>query len=430
MSSQLVEKARKLLREFKADAYIHGMGCLERVDTLARGLGKRALVIASDADQEWMQKILERIRQSLVSSGAHLVSDRYVPGARPNAPREDVYRIEAEILHFNPDYVVVVGSGSTIDAAKAANALATFGMTTNDLEDYFGVGKVSELVEQTGLKQRPLLAVMTAASSGAHLTKYSNVTDPIVGQKKLIVDPAVVPERALFDYDTTATAPLDLVLDGGMDGIAHSLEVYYGAQEDLELIREIALTSIEAVIVGLQRIAQDRADAEARELLGVATDLGGYAIMVGGTNGGHLTSFSLVDILSHGRACALLNPYYTVFFAPAIEHKLRDVGQLYKKHGYIEEDLNQLKGRELGMRVAEGMIAFSRAQGFPVTLAETAGFTDKYIERALAAAKNPQLEMKLKNMPVPLNATLIDEFMGPILRAAKTGDLSLIKSMS
>ncbi len=65
----------------------------------------------------------------------------------------------------------------------------------------------------------------------------------------------------------------------------------------------------------------------AREALCLATDLGGYAIMLGGTNGGHLTSFSLVDILTHGRACALMNPYYTVFFAPAVEGPLQHRGQ-------------------------------------------------------------------------------------------------------
>ena len=66
---------------------------------------------------------------------------------------------------------------------------------------------------------------------------------------------------------------------------------------------------------------------EARTALGLATDLGGYAIMLGGTNGAHLTSFSLVDILSHGRACAIMNPYYTVFFAPAVEEPLHAGGQ-------------------------------------------------------------------------------------------------------
>ena len=48
---------------------------------------------------------------------------------------------------------------------------------------------------------------------------------------------------------------------------------------------------------------------------------------------------------------------------------------------------------------------------------------------ALAAAKNPQLEMKLKNMPVPLNASMIDDYMGPILQAARTGDLDSIRTL-
>jgi hypothetical protein len=43
--------------------------------------------------------------------------------------------------------------------------------------------------------------------------------------------------------------------------------------------------------------------------------------------------------------------------------------------------------------------------------------------------KNPQLKMKLENMPVPLTAESVDEYMGPILQAAKTGDLSVIKNV-
>ena len=73
--------------------------------------------------------------------------------------------------------------------------------------------------------------------------------------------------------------------------------------------------------------------------MGLATDLGGYSIMLGGTNGGHLTSFSLVDILSHGRACAIMNPYYVVFFAPAIEEPLRMVGNILKEAGLTETGL-------------------------------------------------------------------------------------------
>ncbi len=44
-------------------------------------------------------------------------------------------------------------------------------------------------------------------------------------------------------------------------------------------------------------------------------------------------------------------------------------------------------------------------------------------------AKSPQLEMKLKNMPVPLTADMVDEYMKPVLEAALTGDFSAIKTV-
>jgi alcohol dehydrogenase len=62
-------------------------------------------------------------------------------------------------------------------------------------------------------------------------------------------------------------------------------------------------------------------------------------------------------------------------------------------------------------------------------LGEVERFTDGHIERALAAAKDPQLKMKLQNMPVPLTTEMVDEYMGPILEAAKDGDLSRIKNV-
>jgi len=77
--------------------------------------------------------------------------------------------------------------------------------------------------------------------------------------------------------------------------------------------------------------------------------------------------------------------------------------------------------------VANGMFAFAGAIDFPTTLGQVKGFTQEHIDRALKAAKNPQLKMKLENMPVPLTAEMIDEYMGPILEAARTGNLNLIK---
>jgi alcohol dehydrogenase len=192
---------------------------------------------------------------------------------------------------------------------------------------------------------------------------------------------------------------------------------------------EVAREGIALVVRYLPRAIKDPQDTEARTALGLATDLGAYAIMIGGTNGGHLTSFSLVDVTSHGRACALMNPYYTVFFAPAIEPALHLVGRIYKDAGLTDADVDHMTGRALGEAVAEAMFELSRRIGFPTTLSELPAFTEGHIERALDAAKDPQLKMKLENMPIALTADRVDEYMGPVLRAAATGDISLIRSV-
>lgn len=186
---------------------------------------------------------------------------------------------------------------------------------------------------------------------------------------------------------------------------------------------------IQLVVEYLPRVMKNWQDTEAREALGLATDLGGYEIMLGGTNGAHLTSFSLIDILSHGRACAILNPYYTVFFAPAVTEPLRMIARIYKDAGYAHADISELSGRDLRVVVAQAMIQFEKGIGFPATLNEVPGFTPAHITRALAAAKDPQLKMKLENMPVPLTAELVDEYMGAVLQAASSGDLSVIENL-
>jgi alcohol dehydrogenase len=425
-------KSKKLLSKWKGGNYVFGRGVLPEIGKFAAQFGKTALVICNTT---YMKPVADSIQESLKSAGVSLAGNTFVPDAGPNAPRVDVYRIETYILHHNPDVIIAVGGGSTIDACKAANFLASLGGAVSpEIDHWFGTGIVSDALGKTGKKLFPLIAVETSASSGAHLTKYSNITDPVAGQKKLVVDEAIVPPCALFDYDVTASMPIHVTIDGALDAIAHCFEVFSGLpanapKEKYDLLADITETALELTVMYAPRVIKDPKDMEAREAIGMATDLGGYAIMLGGTHGPHMTSFSLVDLTGHGTACGLMNPYYAVFFAPAIEKQLLLAGNVFKKYGFIHENLESLKGRDLGTAFAKGMIAFSKAINAPTTLKELPKWNDSYIEKIITAAKDPQLDMKLKNMPVPLTAASVDEYMGPIIRAAVNGDISGIKSM-
>ncbi|MCL5986157.1 MAG: iron-containing alcohol dehydrogenase [Actinobacteria bacterium] len=417
-----LNKARDILIEFKDDNYSFGFDCVSRVGEYTALLGKSVLIIASRS--KWLSGFVNEVMDSLRKSKVEIID--WVDGAKPNTPIEDVNRIRDEICKSNPDCLVVIAGGSGIDAAKAAAILAAYGDEKYDISRFYGVGEVTRFAANTGIRIRSIVAVQTAASSASHLTKYANVTDLRSNQKNLIVDEEIMPPKAIFDYTITRSMSMDLTLDGALDGMSHALEVYYGATgSTIDYVEKVALLAIELIVYALPRIINDPENLKLREILGLATDLGGYCIMLGATNGGHLTSFSLVDILSHGRACGIANIYYTVFFAPRIQRQLQNLAEIFKS--YIPEDVDEISGRRLGEIVAQGMIAFMKSLYLPTQLSEVNGFSDDHIKRALTAAKDPKLESKLKSMPLSLNASLVDEYIAPLLEAAKSGDISLIK---
>lgn len=422
-----VKIAENIIKDWKKDDYVFGLNCLNRVGLLAREIGSNTLI--SIGDYDWTKPIFNEINKSFTDNNINIV--KRVGDSRPNAPTEDLYILQDEIEKIKPDFITVVGGGSNIDLAKAASILASLSEGNHDIEQFFGVNKVSERIRKSKRKFIPVLAIQTVSSSGAHLTKYSNITDLSKSQKKLIVDDAIVPRKALFDYSITRTASTELTIDGALDGFSHLIEVFIGSQQvNIDKIERIADIGIDIIVKTLPRILKKPQDLELRKLLGLATDLGGYAIMIGGTSGPHLNSFSLVDIVSHGRASALLNPYYILFFASKLERQLEVLAKIFKK--YISPNISKYKSvdREYGIAVTKGILNFYREIGFPLKLLDIKNFSDNYIKKMLVAAKDPQLEMKLKNMPIPMHIGNINQYMGMILEAAKTGNLEVIKEVS
>lgn len=418
--------ARRKIAEFRGGDYIFGCGCFDKIGKHFSALGRRAVVIASGFGRTWGEELHARIRKSFNDAGVEIIGG-LIPGAAENSPFDDVYRLADEIRIRKPDMVVSVGGGSNLDAAKAANVHAAFGDIC-DLHDYFGVGKVAGLLTKTGRTLLPFAAAELASASGSHLTKYSNITDMSAGQKLLIIDDVITPSRALFDYSLTASMPRGFTLDGAFDGLAHCLEVWMGMPAGREnSVREVALAGIELIVSNISAVLENPGDLHLREMLGLGTDCGAVSIMIGGTNGAHLSSFSLVDVMPHGRACALLEPYFVVFFSPAIEDRLRPVAEIYRRAGFMTQGPGSLHGCKLGLAVAQAMVAQSRKLGFVTRFADVPEFTDAHIARILSAAKQPALASKLQNMPVPMTAQMVDEYIAPVLHAAKTGDFSLIR---
>lgn len=423
-STRLRQKAEDILSVFPWTNYIFGWDILSRTaellsNTLNQQIKHLALITNLHLrDGETYDRLLHFLKKTVPEVSGPL------PAARPNTPVEDVNQLAAVLQDLQPEAVVVVSGGSGIDGAKASLVLAAL---EGEVEDYFGQGVVSQVLSRRKKSLPAFYAFQTAAGSAAHLTKYANITSWATRQKKFIIDEALIPRGALFDYSPTMTAPKSLTLDGAIDGLSHCLEVYIGATNNPELteLEEICLLGIELILLALPQVIKNPKDKEARFSLGLATDLGGYAIMLGGTNAGHLSSFALVDILPHGRACGLLNPYFLVAFSAAIPRQLTKLAELLRRHQLIAA-LPGKSHSSLAYAVAQGLQNFYRQVGFPLSLKEIPGYSVSHLERLLAMVTNPQLQSKLQNMPRPLTPEEAQNLFSEVLQAAERGDLSAL----
>src|SRR4030066_773049 len=120
---ETMDQAKKVLKDWKGDSYTFGEDVLEVTGKYAKKYGKKVTLVVTELGQAWIQKPLEQVKSSLKANG---VAFETINGARPNAPREDVYRISLQVARAKSDVIVALGGGSTIDAVKAAAVLNTY----------------------------------------------------------------------------------------------------------------------------------------------------------------------------------------------------------------------------------------------------------------------------------------------------------------
>ncbi|MCJ7631831.1 iron-containing alcohol dehydrogenase, partial [Candidatus Bathyarchaeota archaeon] len=171
-------EAERLLHEWKGANYLFGSGILNTVGETVKAFGETTLIVSNGS--AWIKKSLESIEASL---GKHNVSHGLALGSKPNTPLEDLYRISFQVALQKPASILALGSGSTIDACKAASILATYtpqettqilGIKWTEagkIDPYFGTGIVTKIRNATRKDIIPLVAVQTGAGSAAHLTK-------------------------------------------------------------------------------------------------------------------------------------------------------------------------------------------------------------------------------------------------------------------
>ena len=133
-------RAAEILKSWKGETYTFGENILDAVGGHAVRFGSKAILVASSGSRKWNEPALEQIKSSL---GHHRVSFEIINGARPNCPREDVYRIALHAARSRAEMIIALGGGSTLDGAKAAAVLNTY--SPSSVADILGVDQARRI---------------------------------------------------------------------------------------------------------------------------------------------------------------------------------------------------------------------------------------------------------------------------------------------
>ncbi|MBP2654088.1 MAG: butanol dehydrogenase [Firmicutes bacterium] len=276
-----------------------GSGCMTEV--LAGLEGKRAVVVTGGNS---MQKFgfLDKAITSLRKAGMEV---KLIEGVEPDPSVETVYHGAELMCDFEPDWIVAIGGGSPIDAAKAMWIFYEHPEKTFD--------DVKEPFTVPALRSKARFAAIPSTSGTAtEVTAFSVITDYSTKIKYPLADYNLTPDIAIVDSDLAETMPLKLVAHTGMDALTHALEAYVATGRS-SFSDPLALQAI--LMVQEYIIKSYQGDREAREQMHIAQCLAGMAFtnaLLGITHSMAHKIGALYHI-PHGCANAILLPFVIDF---------------------------------------------------------------------------------------------------------------------
>ena len=190
----------------------HGRGALEALKDLK---GRKAMVVVGGGS---MKKFgfLDKVVAYLKEAGMEV---RLFEGVEPDPSVETVMKGAAAMTEFQPDWIVSIGGGSPIDAAKAMWAFYEYPDTTfEQLCIPFNF--------PTLRTKAKFCAIPSTSGTATEVTAFSVITDYQKGVKYPLADFNITPDVAIVDPDLAETMPKKLTAHTGMDAMTHAIEAY------------------------------------------------------------------------------------------------------------------------------------------------------------------------------------------------------------
>lgn len=270
--------------------------------------GKKALIVISNGKSTRTNGYLDRLEGELDQAGVqYVIFDKVA--ANPTKPVVEEGGCFAR--DNGCDFIVALGGGSVMDAAKAIGLMAANG---GDLWDYvmFGSGK-KQMFQNPSL---PIVAITTTAGTGSETDGAGVITNPETNEKTGVFGPGAYPVLAIVDPELMVSVPAKFKAYQGFDALFHSTEGYISAARN-EFSKMVAAEAIRNVARNLAASIREPENMEAMSAVALGSYLSGIQMAVGSCTSAHPLEHALSayhEELPHGAGLIMISKAYYSHF--------------------------------------------------------------------------------------------------------------------
>ncbi|ELC8385383.1 iron-containing alcohol dehydrogenase [Clostridium perfringens] len=302
----------------------HGKDSLEVLKSLE---GKKAFIVIGGGSMKrfgFLDKVLSYLKEANMET-------KVFEGVEPDPSVETVMKGAKEMEEFNPDWIVSIGGGSPIDAAKAMWIFYEYpDFTFEKAIVPFGLPKLR--------RKAKFVAIPSTSGTATEVTAFSVITDYKAKIKYPLADFEITPDIAIVDPSLAETMPEKLVAHTGMDALTHAIEAYTASLRS-NFTDPLALKAIEMVKMHL--VNSYKGDMEARGEMHEAQCLAGMAFSNALLGIVHSMAHKVGAVfhIPHGCANAIFLPYVIKYNRKACEDRYANIARHIGLKGESEREL-------------------------------------------------------------------------------------------
>lgn len=352
---------------------VRGAGALDQLGELAAevlalaGDGRRVLLVSDPGIVAAGH--VQRGIDSLTTAGLEV---QLFDGAQENPTTDNIEQALVVAKEFQPDLLVGLGGGSSMDCAKGVNFVYSGGGT---MHDYHGVGKASQ-------PMLPMIAVPTTSGTGSEMQSFALISDAKTHVKMACGDKKASCRVAILDPELTLTQPAQVTSLTGIDAVSHAVETCVTKRRNPVSVQysKEAWRLLEA---NFETVLQNPDDLEARAAMQLGAAYSGVAIENSMLGAAHALANPLTATygIAHGQAVGLMLPHVVQFNGVEFDDLYR--GLLNASGSMVQVD----HGQSASEYLAGFLTRLVSNAGLEVKLAALGVEQDKLQSLAAAAAE-------------------------------------------